>query len=162
MNAIDSCHYSLSPEEKTFLLHQPPGRNSSSSSGNRKAAATTTAAAATATTIPADIKLPSFYILPKVHKPKVIGRPIVTANSWCLAPLGRFLAAKFHPIAMSDPHVLEDTTDLIFALETLQLDPNQKYFFVTGDVESLYTNIPIALCLDSWQYSRIGLLLSSL
>ena len=58
-----------------------------------------------------------FYILPKIHKAKIPGRPIVSA---CNCPTGRipsFLDDSMQPLVHSLPSYIKDTTD---ALQTFQ------------------------------------------
>lgn len=87
--------------------------------------------------------LPDFYILPKLHKTPVKGRPIVASHSWCTTPLSIWCANRLKPIVDGLPTVLRDTRDLVARLSVVNLDPTREISLSTADVESLYTNIPI-------------------
>lgn len=88
-------------------------------------------------------QVPEFYVLPKLHKDPVKGRPIVAGHSWCTTPLSIWCANKLKPVVDGLFTVLRDTRDLIEKLDKLELDPLKEYVMSTADVESLYTNIPI-------------------
>ena len=79
------------------------------------------------------------------------GRPIITAHSWCTVEASKFLQEKLGDILLDfklflsingyQCPVLKDSKELLGALETLQLDNNESYTFVTFDFKDLYTNI---------------------
>jgi hypothetical protein len=100
-------------------------------------------------------RIPSFYVIPKVHKPKLVGRPITPAHRFTLAPACDFITSALHPLCSLVPEILRDSTQLVLELDDVaphralqSLDPWQEIYLVTGDVESLYTNIPRDLCLS--------------
>jgi len=98
-------------------------------------------------------RVPSFYVIPKVHKPRLVGRPITPAQHFCLSPACDLVTKMLHPLVVLVPEVLRDSTQLLLELEepsTLNITPSDKdeLYLVTGDVESLYTNIPRGLCLE--------------
>ena len=82
-----------------------------------------------------------FYHLPKIHKPSIPGRPIVSS---CGAPTERiseFVDYHLRPLVTQTDSYLRDTTDFLLKLSTLNhLPPN--CILLTLDVNSLYTNIP--------------------
>lgn len=86
------------------------------------------------------ISVPEFYILPKLHKNPIKGRPIVPSHSWITSTCSRVLDFYLQPILAAYPQILSNSTQLILEIE--KLDPSKKYDFVTGDISSLYTNIP--------------------
>ena len=88
-------------------------------------------------------ELPQFYIMPKLHKNPVKGRPIVASHSWCTWPLSRWLADRLNSHAAAQHTVLTDTNALIACLQHLQLDAAAQVVLSTADVESLYTSIPV-------------------
>lgn len=95
-------------------------------------------------------RTPSFYVIPKVHKPRLVGRPITPAHRFCLAPACELITRVLHPIVSLVPEILRDSTQLLLELEesaTLSIVPGEQIYLITGDVESLYTNIPRQLCL---------------
>lgn len=87
--------------------------------------------------------LPKFYILPKLHKVPVKGRPIVASCGWLTTPLSQWCSHKLNAIVAQLPTVLKDTGDLIARLRAISLPPNAEILMSTIDVESLYTSIPV-------------------
>ena len=83
---------------------------------------------------------PMFYILTKLHKPTLIGIPII---SRCDGPAERpssFVDKLLQPIAQIQDSYLKDTTHFIRFIESTRVLRNA--FLVSMDVTSLYTNIP--------------------
>jgi hypothetical protein len=87
--------------------------------------------------------VPKFYVIPKLHKDPVKGRPIVASCGWCTTPLSQWCANKLNDIVTRLPTVLKDTGDLIARLRTVRLPQGADVLLSTADVESLYTNIPV-------------------
>ena len=88
------------------------------------------------------IRTPVFYLLPKIHKEGIPGRPIL---SGCGSPTEKLLSYLDHylrPIVEESASYIKDTTHFlqqIFEIHT-SIPPNS--WLVTLDVKSLYTNIP--------------------
>lgn len=91
-----------------------------------------------------------FYILPKIHKPinkwtvpDVIppGRPIVSGCNSESSAVEQFIDYHLQPIASSSPSFIRDTSHFKAIISNTNI--NDSDFFVTLDVESLYTSIPI-------------------
>ena len=75
-----------------------------------------------------------FYIIPKIHKSPMAGRPIAASHSYITRPISIFVDELVKPsIAM--PTVLRDSG----CLEAFELPAN--CLLVTADVSSLYPNI---------------------
>ena len=90
--------------------------------------------------IPENAKPGTFYMLPKIHKPNIPGRPIVS-NSGCLIEhISGFVEEILKPYAQSAPSFILGTNDFLSKLKFLQTVP-EKSILVTMDVRSLYTNI---------------------
>lgn len=87
--------------------------------------------------------LPKFYMMPKLHKVPVKGRPIVASCGWLTTPLSQWCSHKLNAIVARLPTVLKDTGDLIARLRAVRLAPNAEIMMSTIDVESLYTSIPV-------------------
>ena len=79
-------------------------------------------------------KIPSFYLLPKTHKPNNPGRPIV--NSIGISHREDFSLCRSTPRI---PSYVKDTTNFINIIKNIQLEPHD--ILVTIDVSSPYTNI---------------------
>ncbi|BDA48890.1 hypothetical protein COCOBI_12-5730 [Coccomyxa sp. Obi] len=87
--------------------------------------------------------VPAFYIMPKLHKEPVKGRPIVASCGWCTTPLSQWCANTLAPIVAQLPTVLKDTADLISRLKDVRFSADANVLLSTADVESLYTSIPV-------------------
>jgi hypothetical protein len=144
--------------------------------------------ATTASSLPPALsveRLPSFYLLPKIHKSPVVGRPIVASHSYFLSPAARWLDEQLQPVVRRLSTVIRDSKELIRLLESHPFHPPpstsapasanllsansttssvampsivdhpsaaahlghpeaqaRRLFLFTGDITSLYTNIP--------------------
>jgi len=85
------------------------------------------------------LKLPKFYLLPKVHKDPIKTRPIVAAVNCVLTNTSTLINYYLNPIVSTYDYILRDSLNLIRLLENSIF--LKDIIFVTGDVESLYTNI---------------------
>ena len=94
-------------------------------------------------------QLPQFYIMPKLHKDPVKGRPIVACHSWSTWPLSKWVANRINTYAGSQETVLTDTNALIAMLRGVEFAEDDAVLLSTADVESLYTSIPIADALSA-------------
>ena len=86
------------------------------------------------------------YGLPKLHKPNVPMRPIV---SFCGSPtyeLSKYLTTILKPLTDESRHKLQSTETFIDAIKTAQVPDDHK--LVSFDVKSLFTSIPLQLALD--------------
>jgi len=89
-----------------------------------------------------------FYLLPKIHKERNSwkkdlkippGRPIVSDCGSDTYRLSEYIDSFLQPLATKHPSYIKDTYHFLEKLKEFQV-PKQS-FFVTIDVESLYTNI---------------------
>lgn len=81
-----------------------------------------------------------FYIIPKIHKSPIAGRPIAASHSYITRPISIFVDELVKP-SIKMPTVLRDSGELIQCLEKVELPVNS--LLVTADVSSLYPNIDI-------------------
>ncbi len=88
-----------------------------------------------------NVRTPVFYFLPKIHKKKVVGRPIISGNEGPTEKISAFVDAHIKQYVTTLPSYVKDTTDFIRKLRNLP-PTNQRILLVTMDVSSLYTNIP--------------------
>ena len=100
-----------------------------------------------------------FYMIPKVHKPTLAWRPIIPATGTWNACLAKVVDHYLQPLVRNTPSFLQDSTNLIRILES-EVRPDrlllhEDFFFVTADVESLYTNIPLQ---EAWATTREAIL----
>ena len=82
-----------------------------------------------------------FYVIPKIHKTPMVGRPIAASHSYITRPLSIFVDELIKP-KIQMPTVLRDSSELILLLENTVL-PFSNCFLVTADVVSLYPNVDI-------------------
>ena len=89
---------------------------------------------------------PKLYGLPKLHKPNIPMRPIV---SFCGSPtyeLSKYLTTILKPLTNESRHKLQSTETFIDAIKKVQIPDDYK--LVSFDVKSLFTSIPLQLALD--------------
>lgn len=82
----------------------------------------------------------SLYFLPKIHKPKMVGRPICSYNGFVFEHASKWLHYKLFPILLRQKQHLKDSLTLLRDISELKFPPNVILF--TFDVESLYPSIP--------------------
>jgi hypothetical protein len=86
-----------------------------------------------------------FYGLPKIHKPSVPLRPIISGVGTPCHKMASYLAKYLSPLAISNS-TLKDTFD--FTNSLLNMDSNQCRFMVSFDVTSLFTCVPLNEVID--------------
>ena len=64
-----------------------------------------------------------FYIIPKIHKSPIAGRPIAASHSYITRPISIFVDELVKP-SITMPTVLRDSGELIQCLETFELPAN--------------------------------------
>ena len=89
-----------------------------------------------------DPRTPTFYILPKIHKTHIPGRPILSANGCPTEKISGFVDSHIRQYVPSTPSYIKDTTHFLQILETIPQPLPPNTLLVTLDVSSLYTNIP--------------------
>jgi hypothetical protein len=92
--------------------------------------------------------LPEFHLIPKIHKSPMQGRPIIPSHSWLTTNLSIWLDHFIQSHILPQlPMVIRDTKDLIRRLDNISnhplRNPNQPLWVITGDITSMYTNIPV-------------------
>lgn len=92
---------------------------------------------------------PQFHGIPKIHKKPTGFRPIVPCHSVVFNPAAKFVSKELKPIVKTAPFVIHGTKDLVIKLSQLRIDPQRRWYFVSGDVVAFYPNIPLK------QYSEI-------
>ena len=89
---------------------------------------------------PTHYQTPHIYGLPKIHKPHVPLRPIVSLRDSVLAPVSRLLADIMAPFVKQCDSYIRDSEDLVSKLSEQCFTPG---YFASVDVVSLFTNVPI-------------------
>ena len=86
-------------------------------------------------------RIPIFYILPKIHKKGIPGRPIVSAVNSITENISEFLNLCIQPLVPRLKSYVKNTRDFVkFIMQ--QPAQNENILLVSADVTSLYTNIP--------------------
>ena len=86
------------------------------------------------------LEIPKFHLIPKIHKEPVKGRPIIPSHSWTTSPFSKWIDTVLQQGLQHCPTVLKDTKELINQLDQLTIPATHT--LTTGDVTSMYTNIP--------------------
>jgi hypothetical protein len=81
-----------------------------------------------------------FYGLPKLHKPNLTIRPIISNINHPTSNISRWLHQIMLPIATNAKSYINNSYNLINDLKNIYTTNNS--FIITADIESLYTNIP--------------------
>lgn len=89
-----------------------------------------------------NIQVGHFYLTIKVHKNKPCGRPILPSHSWPTSSLSIVVDSLLQKVVKSIDSITTNSIDFINKIEKTPFH-NKHLFLVTGDVESLYPNIPI-------------------
>ena len=85
-------------------------------------------------------RIPEFYTLTKIHKPTLVGRPIISGCDGPTERISCFVDRLIQPIAQQQESYLKDSKDFINFIENTKLPKNT--ILASMDVTSLYTNIP--------------------
>ena len=85
-------------------------------------------------------RIPILYTLTKIHKPKLVGRPIISGCDGPTERISSFVDTLLQPIAQKQKSFIKDTTDFISFIEKTKI--GKDTILVSMDVSSLYTNIP--------------------
>ena len=89
---------------------------------------------------PPCIPYPPCYTLTKIHKPTLVGRPIISGCSRPTEKISAFVDTLLQPICISQASYLKDTTHFINVIEKTKV--SKQTILVSMDITSLYTNIP--------------------
>ena len=81
-----------------------------------------------------------FYTLTKIHKPTLVGRPVISGCDGPTESLSAFVDRLLQPIAKEQESYLKDSTDFITFIERTKVPENA--ILVSMDVTGLYTNLP--------------------
>ena len=85
-------------------------------------------------------RVPEFYTLTKIRKPKPVGRLIISGCDGPTEKISAFVDKLIQPIAKIQNSYIRDTTDFINLIERKKIPQNT--LLVTMDTSSFYTNIP--------------------
>ena len=88
-----------------------------------------------------NVKIPHFYVTPKVHKKDIPGLPVVRSINCHTSKHSKFFDHSLHHHAKALPSYVKDTTDFINKHENVK-DTSKDCILVTLDVKVLYSKIP--------------------
>ena len=89
---------------------------------------------------------PQLYGLPKIHKPEVPLRPIVSCIGSPTYHLAKYLTRIISPLSGKTSSHVKDSGDFVKKVKDLRL--NEESTLVSFDVTSLFTRVPIAEALE--------------
>ena len=104
---------------------------------------------------PPSVKLGTFYMLMKVHKQPLAGRPIVSSINTVTYFASKYIDMMLQPIYKRLPSFLNSSQDLIIELEDTQFIRNNDCYILCADVDSLYPSIPINKGLEMMKKSLV-------
>ena len=81
-----------------------------------------------------------FYILPKIHKPGIPGRPIVSSCKYPTSQISAFVDHFLQQIVVHISSYLKDSSHFLSTILNFKKIPD-KCLLVTCDVIALHTNI---------------------
>ena len=90
---------------------------------------------------PTGSKPPMLYGLPKIHKPDVPLRPIVSCIGSPTYGLSKHIASLLSPLAGKSDYYVKNSEHFINAIDDITLE--QDDVLVSYDVRSLFTNVPV-------------------
>jgi len=91
-----------------------------------------------------NLSVPTFKGLPKVHKPLWNLRPIIPSDSWITAGASKVADYLLQPVLQLYLWIVNSTIEVINTVRGSRANRNKETYIVTGDVQSFYTNVPIA------------------
>ena len=88
-------------------------------------------------------RLAVFYMLPKLHKDPIKGRPIVASRAWVFTPLSVWIAYHLNRVLETCDTVLPSTASIITKLRSFTNPLDGDVYLVTADASDMYNNIPV-------------------
>lgn len=95
------------------------------------------------------IKPATFYLIIKVHKSPVVGRPICSSIGTATHNASIWLDAQLQPLLCRIPAYLRDSKSLVYSLESSSFPTS--CILLTADITALYPSIPIVAGLKALQ-----------
>ena len=96
---------------------------------------------------------PKYYRLPKIHKPGIPLRPIISSTGTVTYNKAKELARILKPLVGLSSHHVHNTRDFIDHIKDIRL--RQEESIISYDVASLFTSVPIQPALKIIQQSLV-------
>ena len=90
---------------------------------------------------PTSDTIAKFYGLPKIHKPSVPLRPIVSSIGNITCGLSKYLTQILSPLMGKGPHFIKNSADFVKKIKDLEIPPGRC--MISYDVTALFTSIPV-------------------
>ena len=102
--------------------------------------------------------IPHFYIIWKILKNPIVGRPIVAGYDWILTPASIFVGHYLKEFYCKFDSILTDSLSPVKILEGKRF--HNKCFLFTINFKRQYTNIPVEDTINSikqlvWEYQDV-------
>ena len=101
------------------------------------------------TLLPVRPVIPRFYGVPKIHKPDIPIRPIISTVSSATQKLEKYLAFISRSITLSSKHRRRNTKEVVHRLNSINIGENT--IMCSFDVVSLFTSIPLPRLIPALQ-----------
>ncbi|XP_065559605.1 uncharacterized protein LOC136026830 [Artemia franciscana] len=101
------------------------------------------------TLLPVRPVIPRFYGVPKIHKPDIPLRPIISTVGSATQKLERYLAGILRSITLSSKHTIRNTKEVVDKLNSINIGENTT--MCSFDVVSLFTSIPLPRLIPALQ-----------
>ena len=89
---------------------------------------------------PVESRTPEFYLMPKIHKNPITGRPVISSTGCATEKISAYVDQYLQPAAQELPSYIKDSSDFLEKIKRLK-QVGARDYLVTLDVSSLYTNI---------------------
>lgn len=101
-----------------------------------------------------ELRLGNFYLLMKVHKNPILGRPIVSSINTITYYASKYVDSQLQPILHKLESFVESSEHLLYQMEQHNQFPSENYI-LCADIDSLYPNIPLNTGLQYFRKSII-------
>ena len=109
---------------------------------------------------PTGSQRPQMYGLPKIHKPNVPLRPILSMIGLAQHELAKWLSEVLDPVLQKySKHCIKDSFTFAEFMQKLNIE-NETSFMCSFDISSLFTNVPLSetikICADALYRSELN------
>ena len=87
-------------------------------------------------------RIPEFYTVTKIHKPTLVGRPIISGCNGPTERISAFVDILLQPVSTSQTSYLKDSTDFINFIEKTNIPQEEGITTVCNAYENFHKNNP--------------------